>query len=343
MNNQGLVIGKFYPLHTGHKHLIEQAKQRCGLLTVLVSGSITESIPLRQRAKWVKELFPDVIVKIAYDEIPDDYSDPAVWEAHMDLFKKALGGLVPDVVFSSEKYGDELAMRFGAQHELLSPDRCAYPISGTMLREDPPTYWNYLPWVVGKDLCKRVVVIGAESTGTSTLAQDLARTYKTFAVREYGREFTEDMGDRPWERADFVHIAAHQQLLEDAMASVCNGYLICDTNALATAVWEERYMTAESSDTYWIASQCKADLYILTSEIGVEFEQDGTRDGNEGIRKWMNEEFRARLDKQAVPWIEVMGGETQRLKQAQQEIDKLTWDFAEPLTTERPWQGAQKR
>ena len=39
MSTHGLVIGKFYPLHAGHEHLVTTAADRCDRLTVVAMAS----------------------------------------------------------------------------------------------------------------------------------------------------------------------------------------------------------------------------------------------------------------------------------------------------------------
>ncbi|HKY04356.1 MAG TPA: ATP-binding protein, partial [Blastocatellia bacterium] len=60
---------------------------------------------------------------------------------------------------------------------------------------------------------KRVCLVGAESTGKTTIARALAEYYKTVWVPEYGREYSEEhltgRGYR-WRSEEFTHIAARQ-------------------------------------------------------------------------------------------------------------------------------------
>ncbi len=66
----------------------------------------------------------------------------------------------------------------------------------------------------------RVCLLGAESTGKSTLAEALAAAYETLWVPEYGRVYTE-VGrppGAPWTSVEFTHIARMQCWLEDFLA-----------------------------------------------------------------------------------------------------------------------------
>ena len=85
---------------------------------------------------------------------------------------------------------------------------------------------------------KRIRLLGAESTGKSTLARALAEAYEAVWNPEYGRPYTE-LGrdpDAPWTSEEFTHIARIQCWYEDFLAGSARGVLICDTDAFTTAV-----------------------------------------------------------------------------------------------------------
>ncbi|WP_338675688.1 adenylyltransferase/cytidyltransferase family protein [Streptomyces sp. SCSIO 30461] len=169
----GLVLGKFYPPHAGHHHLVRTARERCERLTVLVCAASVESVALRDRVAWMREVHPDTEVVGAVDDIPVESTDPATWDAHIAIFRAAVPRRV-DAVFTSEPYGTELARRFRAESVCVDPDRTVFPVSGTAVREDPVGCWDFLEPPVRAALARRIVVLGAESTGTTTLARALS-------------------------------------------------------------------------------------------------------------------------------------------------------------------------
>jgi len=175
---------------------------------------------------------------------------------------------------------------------------------------------------------KGICVVGAESTGTTTLAQDLAAHYATVCVPEYGREYYERklatagaMDALGWKSEEFVHIAQTQCQIEDEAAQSANRVLICDTDALATSIWHERYVGAHCDAIDAIARSRRYDLYIVTNS-DIPFVQDGTRDG-EHIRQWMTNRFREELIGRRLPWISVSGTREERLRAAAFAIDPL--------------------
>ncbi|MEV1287551.1 AAA family ATPase [Micromonospora sp. NPDC049679] len=343
----GLVVGKFYPPHAGHHALIDAAAARCDRVTVVVAPSRRESIPLELRVSWMREVHggsPHVTVVGVYDDHPVDYADPAVWDAHCALFRAAAGDARVDAVFTSEAYGEELARRFSAVPVCVDPDRVAVPVSGTAVRADPVAAWRWLSAPVRAWFVRRVVVVGAESTGTTTMAGALAAHYRTVWVPEYGRELTArklaelravepaaTVFDVRWDRADFAEVVREQQAAEDAAARRSGPLLFCDTDARATALWEERYLGSASAAVRGAARQ--PDLYLLTDHGDVPFADDGLRDG-EHLRAWMTGRFREVLAASGVPVLELRGGHEERLRRAVAACDDLLaggWALAEPI------------
>ncbi|GAA2392763.1 transcriptional regulator NadR [Catellatospora methionotrophica] len=351
----GMVVGKFYPPHAGHHHLIRAAAAACAEVTVVVAPSRQESIPLETRLDWLRAEHADTPwVRFAgrYDDLRVDYDDPAVWDAHCAVFAEAVGSRAVDAVFSSEKYGDELARRFGAVHVEVDTPRLAFPVSGTAVRADPVAHWAMLSAPVRAWFTRRVVVLGAESTGTTTMAAALSAHFAarggvwaaTRWVPEYGRELTArklaalrqadpaaTVFDVTWDRADFVAVARAQSAAEDSAAGQGSPLLVCDTDALATQVWEERYLGSSSPEVRALAR--RPDLYLLTSHVGVGFDDDGLRDG-EHLRGWMTGRFREVLAGSAAPVVELSGSHEVRLKAAVTACEQVLsagWGLAPPL------------
>lgn len=353
----GLVLGKFYPPHAGHHHLVRTARDRCERLTVLVCASSVESIPLEDRVAWMREIHPDVLVVGAVDEVPVDLHDPDVWAAHMAVFRAAVPERV-DAVFTSEPYGEELGRRFGAASVLVDRERTRHPVSGTAVRADPAGCWEFLEPPVRAALTRRIVVLGAESTGTTTMALALTDHYRrrggvwarTRCVPEYGREYSElklaelraerpgaDWSDVTFRSSDFPVIAQRQAELEEEAARDGSPVLFCDTDAFATTIWHERYMGTTSPDTGEIAARGRQHLWLLTDHRGVDFEDDGLRDG-EHLRPWMTARFLTQLAHTGRRTAVLTGPHEERLAAAVAAVDGLLaegFHLADPLPERR--------
>jgi NadR type nicotinamide-nucleotide adenylyltransferase len=213
----------------------------------------------------------------------------------------------------------------GATHVLVDRERRHVPCSGSAVRADPLGKWVCLEPCVRAHYAVRVCLVGAESTGKTTLAAALADHYRTIWVPEYGREYTDeklhkDPADR-WRSEEFVHIAAEQSRREDLAARAANRVLICDTDALATGIWHERYMAARSAEVEAIAAPRRYLLYILTG-ADIPWVNDGTRDG-EHLRQWMHDRFREELAHRGQPFVLVSGPHAARMASAVEHIDPL--------------------
>jgi NadR type nicotinamide-nucleotide adenylyltransferase len=302
--------------------LIESALAQVDHLDVLVCSRPEQSIPGDLRARWLQEIHPTARVRAIADPGEDDNSK--FWAE----YTLSILGHAPDVVFTSEDYGEAYAHFLGSRHVMVDRERKRVPISGSVLRAGPLRYWEYLDPCVKAHFAKRVSVVGAESTGTTTLARELAEHYGTVCVPEYGRENCEKMEIKglnlwtyQWRTEEFTEIACRQQELEDRLAREANRVLICDTDVLATGIWHERYLGTRSPEVEAIASSHRHDFYLLT-DCDIPFVQDGLRDG-ETVREWMTARFEETLVERELLWVKVSGDPAHRLGQAVEEIDKL--------------------
>ncbi len=307
----GVVIGKFLPPHKGHHFLIDSALARCESVVVIVCGKPTDAVPGDARLGWLREIHPAADVRLIDDRY--DENDSRVWADNT----LAWLGRAPDVVFTSETYGDAYAGHMGCHHVMVDHGRTVVPCSGTAVRADPFSQWHNLMPPVRGWYAKRVVVLGAESTGTTTLAMALAEILGTVWVPEYGREYSEvkmKRGQVRWESDEFLEIARERTRREDAAARIANRVVIGDTNAFATTLWHRRYMGFRPRPLEDFARRGRADLYLLTGDE-IPFVQDGLRDG-EAIRHEMHGWFEEALAGQDVPWLLVRGNRDERVAES---------------------------
>lgn len=331
MAKRGLVIGKFYPPHRGHKHLIDVACPEVDDLSVIVCRRPNENPPGELRAAWLREIHPDVRVMLVDDELDPD--DSQSWAKHSLSWL----GFRPDVVFTSEDYGLDYAKYLRCEHVMVDRLRWVVPISATRVRSNPLACWEYLEPPVRAFYAKRICLVGAESTGKTTLAQRLAEHYQTVWVREYGREYSElklaAEGCYNWRTEEFTHIANTQCEREEQAARDANRILICDTDAFATGIWHQRYMGSHSQEVEAVAAKHRCpDIYLLTN-VDVPFVQDGTRDG-ESIRGWMHETFIAELNDQGRPFRQVSGTPQEQFSKSVMHIDEVVGNSTSVEQTE---------
>lgn len=327
--DEAVVIGKFHPFHIGHSYLVHHAISLAYRVTVLVvDGEVAgRTIPATRRAQWISEIFAYEPVKVRV--MPDiEYDVNSEFWAEYTI---AFLGFVPDVVITSEAYGETWAGEMGCDHILLDPDRESIPFSATQFFEDPQGGLEYLQPEVRADYIPRVVVLGAESTGTTTLARDLKRAYRTECVPEFGRLRDErrrvkGLPINEWDPKEFIYTALVQEAMENEYARRARDVLICDTNTLATYEWLHRYHRDPPLDVqkklWTIARRQHPALYIVTSPEGVEPEEDGLRFEMER-REEMHQEFIADLTHLDEPYIVVEGSPHERELQARKAIDEI--------------------
>ena len=151
-----------------------------------------------------------------------------------------------------------------------------------LTRADPVGRWSSMHPIVQGGLTMRICVVGAESTGKTTLVDALAVRHGTHRIGEYGRDYTvlkkaAGTNDR-WDTQDFVRIALEQQRLEDEAAVGAGPLLFCDTDAMTTGLWHERYQGAASPQVDEIGRMRTYDLFVLC-DTDIPWEADGIRLG----------------------------------------------------------------
>lgn len=171
----------------------------------------------------------------------------------------------------------------------------------------------------------KVVLFGPESTGKTTLSEQLARHYNTVWVPEYAREYLQNKWNnerKTCEPEDLLPIAEGQMRLENELTKKATEILVCDTDLLETKVYSEAYYIGNCDpvlEKYALENQY--DLYLLTY-IDIPWEADDLRD-KPNEREQMFEYFKATLEKYERNFIILKGNKKERLKRAVEHIDKL--------------------
>ena len=171
---------------------------------------------------------------------------------------------------------------------------------------------------------KRVVLIGSESTGKTTLARRLAEHYDVEWVPEFVRDYAERKGDA-LVFDDHAPIAHGQIALEDEYRVRATErdapLLLQDTDLLSTAVYCSHYY---GKCPFWITEAAKArspDLYLLL-DIDLPWIADPARDRGH-MRDEMQSLFRQAVEQSGVPFVVVSGDADARFAGARTAIDEL--------------------
>ena len=198
---------------------------------------------------------------------------------------------------------------------------------------------------------KKVVVIGPESTGKSSLCQSLAEHYNTLWVPEYARGYLEKNGTE-YSYDDLLTIAKGQIELEKKVtkqlalnnqhsaisnrSSALDSYrdithhsahsthhspLFIDTNMYVMKVWAEFVFNKCHN---WILNRIAErsyDLYLLC-DTDLPWIEDSLREyPDKKIRKKLFSFYKELMINQSTPWFIISGNYEERLKQAIQFTD----------------------
>lgn len=315
----GFVLGKFYPPHRGHVHLIESARKKVDRLIVIIGSLKKEIIPGEIRFQWMKETFPGLEIYHLTDENPQYPEEhPDFW----NIWKTSIRKFIPDkidFVFTSEEYGNPLAYHLNAEHICIDLERKEFPISGTLLRNNPMKYWDYLVDAAKPYFVRKIVIYGPESTGKTTLSRDLAKHFNTQWIPEFAREYLEKK-DSPVELSDIPIIAKGQLAIEEEAIKKANRILICDTDVLVTKVYSEHYY---DTCPEWIIDEAynrRYSLHLLTNN-DIPWVEDKLRDRGDK-REEMFLLFKTELEKANRPYRLISGNFTERFQKAVEIINK---------------------
>jgi NadR type nicotinamide-nucleotide adenylyltransferase len=322
---RGLVLGKFAPFHKGHEVLVRRSLATCDETVVLVydSPQVTK-IPLRTRAGWIRTLFPDAFVIEGLSAPANEGHDPAV----MRLQENYIRSVVPLPIthfFSSEWYGQHVSRSLGAADVRVDGSRDIVPVSGTLLRKDPYAFRRFVSPVVYRDLVKRVVLVGAESTGKSTLAAALAGKLETVQVEEYGREFWVARHDAEGHLSptQLLELAEEHRRREDEAILEARSLLICDTDARITRQYARFYHEGFIDPQLDALARDCPERYALAVLCGddIPYVEDGTRSGIKR-RKAAQAELREELQNDGGNWIEVHGSVEKRVESVRRAVEE---------------------
>jgi len=299
----GFIGGKFLPLHQGHMYAIMKASTMVDKLYVVLSSSTVRDrelcnrdgikyAPKEVRLSWMGELVHDLenveIVSIEDSQSNDDYD----WEEGSLKIKETIPHPI-DYVFSSEiSYNDIFSVLYPeSKHIVLDPSRSNVNISATEIRQDLYKNWEFLPSYVRAFYTKKVVVVGTESCGKTTLVKKLAKAYNTNYCGEVGRKYCGKYSNR-LTISMFDRIAMEHYILQEKLINESNRILFIDSEATITHYYLDMYYAGHSRLIEEIAKKQEYDLVIYL-EPDVEWVDDGTRfsqysrEENNQYLKWL--------------------------------------------------------
>jgi len=168
---------------------------------------------------------------------------------------------------------------------------------------------------------RRIAILGAESSGKSTLCGALARRYGTPWVPEYLREFVDTHQRVPFE-ADQYGIALTQRAREDAAAEQANEFLFCDTTPLMTALYSQVYWGRVDAQLARLAATHDYALTLVTAP-DTPWVADGLMRESEEVRQRVYAMLVRELDERAIRFVLLEGDLPHRLRQVEAALKVL--------------------
>lgn len=171
---------------------------------------------------------------------------------------------------------------------------------------------------------KRIVIIGPESTGKSTLCQQLAQHYGTVWCPEYAREYLLQHGTS-YSDDDLDRIAKGQLSLQASMeAQAQNGIYFIDTDMYVMKVWNEVAFEACPAWILKIIAQTSCDLYLLCN-TDLPWTKDELREyPDPAIRQRLFKTYKDIVINSGMPWTIISGTDEERLHTAIDAVDRTT-------------------
>ena len=311
--HNGILVGKFLPLHRGHLTHIFNAYSQCDQLHIIICNNITldtklceevkiKYIPADLRSRWLKtELKGFANIKI---HIMDEPTDIAEYPYGWPQWSKCLEDFIfynctpftidnKFTIFTGEQQDIEAYKSYFPEYDVKYFDysMTRYPISATQIRNNPLKYWDYICGCARKHFAKKILITGTESTGKTTLVKMLAKIFHTSWAEEIGRTYVEQNvhDERFITDEDYFNIIRLQIEANDHALKTCNKICFFDTDIVVTYYYYMLYKHEngihEISDTEFelfssIYDAHYQNLYnfkfFLSSE-GVPWVSDGLR------------------------------------------------------------------
>lgn len=279
MFEEGIVVGKFAPLTLGHIHLINIAATQCRHLNIILCFDAKfiaqqnerdqKVLTLKNRLRWLIQTYIDIAhIDVVYIDETDLPPSPYGWQPYCDLVRQYVIPGVNTALFSSECDYDRFYKTYlpEVKHIIVDPKRIEVPISATMIRTNLYQNWCYLPTIVRQDYTIKVCIIGAESSGKTTMAKYLARLFNTSWIEEYSSTYCkQELANNRFllKSQDYTTIVFRQKENELQAIKSANKVTFIDGNAFMTEFYHRLHEGTSNSVLKAIAHEEQYDLMLI--------------------------------------------------------------------------------
>jgi NadR type nicotinamide-nucleotide adenylyltransferase len=166
---------------------------------------------------------------------------------------------------------------------------------------------------------KKIAILGAESTGKTTLCEQLAKHYHTLFVPEYARDYFNSHDINNYTIEDLDIIAKKQIELENQYLTQANKVLICDTTLITIKIWSLHKFNTVSDYISNSINRMNYDLYLISNNDVPWIEDNQRKDKNR--REHIFDMNQSELDKINANYSILKGINQNRLENAIAFID----------------------
>jgi HTH-type transcriptional repressor of NAD biosynthesis genes len=337
---RAFVLMTALPPTIGHLRLIEFA-ERLAPTTVIVSTQPSEPFGFKRYNSILHTMRNNDSVEIEWfnKEIEQNPEAPGFWDMWRKIFAE-YDFHKGDYIVASEPYGKRLAEELDGVFLPYDMNRSITPVKATRVRNTPIGRWNEMIPEFRKNFVQRVTIFGAESTGKTTLAQDLAENFDAPWLFEWARPYLETVGNEiTYDKMDRIH-QGQLALQQSASSLVDSPVIFQDTDLFSTVgywgLWDkDRNINPLILD----AVDNKSDLYLIT-QSNIPFEPDPLRYG--GDEREGSDEYWINICKFFGLKYRVLTSSSRdgRVEQARNYVNDLFIDnIINPLRYERTFNG----
>lgn len=326
----GMYGGSFDPLHIGHMNLIIKAASMCDKLYIVLSYSRRRDfIPMEIRYRWIMNSFHhmdniNIITMEDNAKSKEEYDKDSYWLEGRDYVLSQIGVKV-DVVFCGSDYIGTSRYEKLYDCKVEYVDRNEIKVSSTDIRNNPFRYWEYIPNICRPYFTKKILLVGGESTGKSTLTENLALAYNTNFLEEVGREVCDYAGAEDLMiEEDFHEILLKHKVKEMELIKQSNKLLFVDTDAITTKFFSQFLLEEKDNRVDKLAdaiAHINSFDMIFFLEPTVDFVQDGTRNEKiEAEREKYSNQIKRLLNEVGYEYICLDGDYISRFEEIKQNI-----------------------
>ena len=269
-----------------------------------------------------------------YDKAIEQNPDaPGFWEMWKGILTSR-GAEPGDVYVASEPYGGQIAELMDGKFMTFDPYREIFPVKATPVRKQLLWGWDSIIPEFQKYLTRNVTIFGAESTGKTTLARELAKVVNGRFFFEYARPYLENVKNEITVET-MTDIWQGQAALQAASSLYApKPFHIFDTDLFSTVGywqfphWQDTIGPCPE-ELIGDARMMRSDLYIMTAS-NIPFEEDPLRYGGDK-REGSDEYWKNVLDQYNIPYVYLDCDPKDRLAEATKIVTDHFFEFTKSL------------